>query len=140
MNAATSLDALLERAQSQSNTYLAFLSELLEAEIRERQRRNIEVRSKLARLPHKKTLQEFDFTFQPSIDEKLIKELATMAFVHRAENLILLGPPGVGKTHLAVALAIEALSHGISVYFTSLTRLIEDLKKAHKEQRLVESI
>lgn len=136
VNAATCLDALLERAQSQNHTYLAFLNELLEAELVERQRRNIEVRSKLARLPYKKTLEEFDFSFQPSIDEKLVKELATMAFVHRAENLILLGPPGVGKTHLAVALAIEALSHGISVYFTSLTRLIEDLKKAHKEQRL----
>jgi DNA replication protein DnaC len=63
----------------------------------------------------------------------LIRELATMAFVYRAENVIFLGPPGVGKTHLAVGLAIEALSQGMSVYFTSLSRLIEDLKKAHKE-------
>ncbi len=106
LNAASFLAALLERAQHQNSTYLEFLNDLLETELTEKQRRNIEVRSKLARLPYRKTLTEFDFTFQPSIDEKLIKELATMAFVHRAENVIFLGPPGVGKTHLAVALAI----------------------------------
>ncbi|SHM93725.1 IstB transposition helper protein [Caldanaerovirga acetigignens] len=136
LSASSFLDALLERAQRQNTTYLDFLNNLLETELAERQRRNIEVRSKLARLPYKKTLKEFDFTFQPSIDEKLIKELATMAFIHRAENVIFLGPPGVGKTHLAVALAIEALSYGISVYFTGLSRLVDDLKKAHKESRL----
>lgn len=136
LSAAAFLDALLERAQRENRTYLDFLNNLLETELAERQRRNVEVRSKLARLPYKKTLQEFDFTFQPNIDEKLIRELATMAFVHRAENVIFLGPPGVGKTHLAVALAIEALSQGISVYFTSLSRLIEDLKTASKESRL----
>lgn len=136
LNAGAILDALLERAQRENSMYIAFLNSILEAELTERQRQNIEVRSKLARLPYRKTLSEFDFTFQPSIDEKLINELATMAFVHRAENVILLGPPGVGKTHLTVGLAIEALSQGISVYFTSLTRLIEDLKKAHEECRL----
>jgi DNA replication protein DnaC len=136
LNAAVFIDALLERAQHENDTYIEFLNGLLEAELSERQRRNIEVRSKLARLPYRKTLKEFDFTFQPSIDEKLIRELATMAFVYRAENVIFLGPPGVGKTHLAVGLAIEALSQGMSVYFTSLSRLIEDLKKANKENRL----
>ncbi|RKL62599.1 AAA family ATPase [Thermoanaerobacteraceae bacterium SP2] len=136
LNAAAFLNVLLERAQRENSTYLALLNNLLETELAERQRRNIEVRSKLARLPYKKTLEEFDFTFQPSIDEKQIKELATMAFVHRTENVIFLGPPGVGKTHLAVAIAVETLSQGISVYFTSLSRLIEDLKKAHKESRL----
>lgn len=136
LNAVSFLEALLERAQRENTTYLQFLNSLLGAELVERQRRNIEVKSKLARLPYRKTLSEFDFTFQPSVDEKLIKELATMAFVHRTENVIFLGPPGVGKTHLAVALAVEALCQGISVYFTSLSRLIEDLKKAYKESRL----
>ena len=135
-NAAIYLDALLEKAQRENSTYIDFLNGLLEAEVVERQRRNMEVRTKLARLPYRKTLEEFDFTFQPSIDEKLIKELATMAFICRAENVIFLGPPGVGKTHLAIGLAIEALSQGISVYFSSLTRLIEDLKKAYEENRL----
>ncbi len=77
----------------------------------ERQRRNIEVRSKLSRLPHKKTLQEFNVLFQPSIDEKLVKELAGMAFIYRAENVVLLNPSDVDKTHLAVGLSMEALFH-----------------------------
>lgn len=135
--AAKYLDAFLERAQGENYTYLSFLNELLEAEVAERQRRNIEVRSKLSRLPHKKTLQEFDFNFQPGVDEKLVKELATMAFVHRAENVVLLGPPGVGKTHLAVGLSMEALSRGISVYFTTLMRMVEDLKRAYENQSLM---
>mgnify|MGYP000847677671 FL=1 len=135
-NAAVYLDALLEKAQRENRTYIDFLNDLLEAEVVERQKRNMEVRTKLARLPYRKTLDEFDFSFQPSIDEKMIKELATMAFIYRAENVILLGPPGVGKTHLAIGLAIEALSQGISVYFSSLTRLIDDLRKAYDENRL----
>ncbi len=136
LNAASLLDSLLERAQHKNSTYLDFLNELLETELSERQKRNIEVRFKLARLPYRKTLSEFDFTFQPSVDEKLIKELATMAFVHRAENVIFLGPPGVGKTHLAVALSVEALLQGIPVYFITLSKLIEDLKKGYEESRL----
>ena len=135
-NAAVYLDALLEKAQRENRTYIDFLNDLLEAEVVERQKRNMEVRTKLARLPYRKTLDEFDFSFQPSIDEKMIKELATMAFIYRAENVILLGPPGVGKTHLAIGLAIEALSQGISVYFSSLTRFIDDLRKAYDENRL----
>lgn len=135
-NAVVYLDALLEKAQRENRTYIDFLNDLLEAEVAERQKRNMEVRTKLARLPYRKTLAEFDFSFQPSIDKKLVKELATMAFIYRTENVILLGPPGVGKTHLAIGLAIEALSQGISVYFSSLTRLIDDLRKAYDENRL----
>jgi len=69
----------------------------LEAEIQEKKRRSEETRIKLSRLPHRKTLEEFDFGFQPSIDVKQIKELSTLAFVARKENVIFLGPPGVGK-------------------------------------------
>ena len=65
------------------------------------------VRTKLAHLPYRKTLEDFNFQFQPSIDERQVQELATMAFVNRAENLVLLGPPGVGKTHLAIAFTIR---------------------------------
>lgn len=90
-NAVVYLDALLEKAQRENRTYIDFLNDLLEAEVAERQKRNMEVRTKLARLPYRKTLAEFDFSFQPSIDEKLVKELATMAFIYRTENVILLG-------------------------------------------------
>jgi DNA replication protein DnaC len=100
------LDAKIEDAMHKEATYLGFLSELLNAEIQEKRRRSEETRIKLSRLPHRKTLEEFDFSFQPSIDVRQIKELSTLAFVARDENVIFLGPPGVGKTHLAVGLAM----------------------------------
>ncbi|ANB59665.1 istB-like ATP binding family protein [Anoxybacillus amylolyticus] len=134
--AAHMLDAELETAIHAQSPYLTFLNRLLDVEISERQRRNLEVRTKLAHLPYRKTLDEFDFSFQPSVDERLIRELGTMAFVARHENVLLLGPPGVGKSHLAVALAIKAIELGISVYFVSLTYMIEDLRKAYMENRL----
>jgi DNA replication protein DnaC len=134
--AALLLDAHLEAASHTQPTYLSFLNMLLDAELAERQKRNIEVRTKLAHLPYRKTLEQFDFAFQPSIDERMIRELATMAFITRQENVLFLGPPGVGKSHLAVALAVEAISQGISVYFVSLSHLIEDLRKAYAENRL----
>ena len=84
---------------------------------------------KAARIPAVKTLEEFDFSFQPSLNPKQLQELHTLAFVERGENLILLGPPGVGKTHLATAFAVEALRHGKTAYFITLAHFIEDLEK-----------
>lgn len=130
------LDATLEATAHKDGTYLSFLGELLQVELQERKRRSEETRIKLSRLPHRKTLEEFDFAFQPSIDVRLIKELSTLSFVARSENVILLGPPGVGKTHLAVGLAVQALRSGMTVYYTSLSQLITDLKKAAQQNRL----
>ncbi len=130
------LDAKLENAMHKDATYLSFLSELLEAEMKEKKRRSEETRIKLSRLPHRKTLEEFDFEFQPSIDVRQIKELSTLAFVARKENIIFLGPPGVGKTHLAVGFAMQALRSGMTVYYTSLAHLISDLKKAEQQDKL----
>ncbi|HQE25899.1 MAG TPA: ATP-binding protein, partial [Candidatus Atribacteria bacterium] len=133
---ALQLEALLERAQKEKQTYLSFLGSSLERELAFRQERKIEVKFRMAHLPYRKTLAEFDFSFQPSIDERLIRELAGLAFLERKENLLFLGPPGVGKSHLAVALGVEALLQGIGVYFTTLSHLLEDLKRAYKENRL----
>ena len=133
---ALQLDALLESAQKEKETYLSFLRNGLEAEISLRRERNIEVKFHMARLPYRKTLTEFDFSFQPSIEERVIRELAGLAFLERKENLLFLGPPGVGKSHLAVALGVEVLLQGFAVYFTSLSRLLEDLKSAYEENRL----
>lgn len=100
--AAELLDARLEDASHREPNYLDFLGELLDTEHQERKRRSEETRIKLSRLPNQKTLEEFDFSFQPSIDLRKIKELSTLAFAVRNENVIFLGPPGVGKTHLAI--------------------------------------
>ncbi len=89
-----------------------------------------------ARLPWVKTLEQFDFTFQPGIDRKIVRELAGLAFVERSENVILLGPPGVGKTHLAIALGVKAVDAGHRVLFMPLDRLIATLMKAKQENRL----
>lgn len=134
--AADLLAAQLERSLKAEDTYLAFLLELLSLEDTERKRRSTEKRVKMSRLPHKKTLAEFDFIFQPSIDKRQIDELQTLAFAARTENVILLGPPGVGKTHLAVGLAMQALESGMGVYYVSLSQLIADLKKAQEQNRL----
>lgn len=83
-----------------------------------------------------KTLEQFDFTFQPSLDRKLVRELAGLSFVERAENVILLGPPGVGKTHLAIALAVKSVEAGHRVLFLTLEELTTRLKRAAAEHRL----
>jgi DNA replication protein DnaC len=96
----------------------------------------MESRLKQARLPWVKTLEQFDFSFQPGIDRKVVRELAGLAFVERSENVILLGPPGVGKTHLAVALGVKAADAGHRVLFMPLDRLVATLMKAKLENRL----
>lgn len=134
--AAEVLDSQLETATRKEGTYLEFLNLLLDSEADERRRRSEETRLKLSRLPSRKTLSEFDFTYQPGLDERLVRELASLAFVQRQENVILLGPPGVGKSHLAIGLSTEAISQGMSVYFVSMSRLLTDLTKASREGRL----
>ncbi|EIQ43395.1 istB-like ATP binding family protein [Shigella sonnei 3226-85] len=102
----------------------------LQQEWNGRHQRGMESRLKQARLPWVKTLEQFDFTFQPGIDHKVVRELAGLAFVERSENVILLGPPGVGKTHLAIALGVKAVDAGHRVLFMPLDRLIATLMKS----------
>ena len=99
-----------------------------------------ETKMKLARFPVKKRFEDFDFEFQPSIDKAVITDLALLRFVYNAENVVFLGPPGVGKSHLAVALGIEAVKAGLSVYFANAGILIERLKKANSEGLLEDKI
>lgn len=86
--------------------------------------------------PIRKTLDEFDFEFHPSIDRAVIEDLGTLRFIHNAENIVLLGPPGVEKTHIAIALGMETVKAGFSVYFINIGILIENLKKANTERML----
>lgn len=96
----------------------------------------IEIRLRMARFPWLKTLEQFDFECQPSLDRKVVRELAGLSFVDRAENVVLLGPPGVGKTHLAIALGGKAVDAGSSVLFLTLETLIGRLIRARQENRL----
>ena len=133
---AAQCDALLEQAAKKDLGYRELLTEALACEWRGRKQKGTEVRLAQARLPWLKTLEQFDFAFQPSIDRKVVRELSTMSFVGRAENVVLLGPPGVGKTHLAIALAVKAAEEGHRILFMTLEQLMTKLNRARKENRL----
>ncbi|WP_456057552.1 IS21-like element helper ATPase IstB [Alicyclobacillus dauci] len=122
-----------EQASKENISYLEFLDNLLQEELRAKYERIILTRTRFARLPFQKTLEEFDFTFQPSVDERRMRDLATMHFLGHQENVIFLGPPGVGKTHLAAALGLEAIRQRHSVYFTTANELVESLEEAHEK-------
>jgi DNA replication protein DnaC len=132
----TQLDGVCEQAAKGDLDYQGFLARALDAEWRGRQQRGIESRLRLARFPWIKTLDQFDFEFQPSLDRKVVRELAGVSFLERAENVVLLGPPGVGKTHLAIALGIKAVEAGSSVLFLTLESLMGRLVRARHENRL----
>jgi|SRR5690554_5159888 len=130
------LDARLEEASRASLSYADFLADLLQVELDRRRERYMQARTRLAHLPFRKTLEQFDFAFQPSVDERLVRQLEQLTFVTEATNIILLGPPGVGKTHLAVALGLEAISKGYGVYFVTAHKVVDDLKQAYTDGRL----
>ena len=130
------VDAVAEEAAKHEWTYLAFLDRLLDLETRLAYERDVAMKTKLAHFPFLKTLDDFDFSFQPSINERQVRELATMRFLAHGENVLLLGPPGVGKTHLAIALGMAAIAQRNHVYFLTMVDLIEMLHKDAKEDRL----
>src|SRR2546428_6190647 len=133
---ADQIDAVCEQAAGKDLDYKSFLAQALETEYRGRFLRGTEARIKQARFPWVKTLDQFDFDFQPSLDRKLVRELAGLSFVERAHNVVLLGPPGVGKTHLAIALAMKAVEAGYSALFLTLEQLMTRLTRARHENRL----
>jgi len=124
------LPTLFETARQEQWTYEQFLTRAVGAEIEGRDHRATERRMAAAHLPTFKTLEAFEFAFQPSLSERLLWELADLSFVQTATNVIFLGPPGTGKTHLSIALTIKALAAGYSALFTTLTHLAEALDTA----------
>lgn len=124
------LDHHLRTANERELSPLEFLDALLADEITARQQISITVRTKLAHFPVVKTLDSFEFDAQVSLDRRVINELQTVAFVERAENVLLLGPPGVGKTHLAIGLGMRALQAGHRVYFLTAQDLLDQIRIA----------
>jgi DNA replication protein DnaC len=136
LTARAQLDSSAQRAAAETWSYSHFLGYLLEAELTERHRRTVAMNLQLARLPYLKRLSDFDFSAQPSIDRRLIDELATGRFLQEGRNLVLLGPPGVGKTHLAIALGVLTAELGYRVSFTTAIDLARRLTSAMTENRL----
>jgi len=134
------LDSLLDEAARRELTLRETLALLCEREIARRNERRIEMASKIAHFPAVRELDGFDFSAQPSIDQKQLRELATCRWVAHGDALLLLGPPGVGKTHLAIALGRAAIREGYSVLFTTAPALVAGLAKAHAEGRLEERL
>jgi len=126
------LPDIVKNAETQSKSHLSFLDELLEEEVSQKEQRRVETALRISGLPFIKTIDEFDFTFQPKLDRQKVNSLFDLTFVSRQENVVLLGPPGVGKTHLAVALAVKACQSGLSIYFTTMDDLIMKLEKDHQ--------
>ncbi len=122
----TRLETMLEQAAKKEPSYGDFLLDVLRAEVDERRSRYIRARLQLAHLPYVKTFDQFDFVFQPSIDERQIRELRTLRFIHEASNVIFLGPPGVNKTHLSVFLAEAAIRAGFGAYSITAHDLVDD--------------
>jgi DNA replication protein DnaC len=134
------LDAVLSEAARKEPTYLDFIDVLLSEELDAKQRKRVAMGIQIAHFPAVKLLEDFDFKAQPSVDNRLVKELATGRYVAEAENVLIFGPPGVGKTHLAIALGRAAVETGHSVLFVSATTLLAALAKAESEGQLKDKL
>ena len=129
------LQGVMKAAEEQGKSYLSFLDDLLEEEVAQKEQRRIETALKISGLPFIKSIDEFDFTFQPKLDRQKVMSLFDLTFIRQKGNIIFLGPPGVGKTHLAVSLALKACQAGITIYFTTMEDLINKLKKDYEAGR-----
>ncbi|QRF75050.1 transposase/IS protein [Thermoplasmatales archaeon] len=128
------IDNYLENARDRS--VIDVLDHLLSEEVKSKRSKRYETKLKYAGFPFRKTMEEFDFSFQKSIDMSVIDDLMTLRFVHNRENLVFLGPPGVGKTHLSVALGMRALQSDVSTYYISAVKLVQSLRKEYLRDRL----
>ena len=127
-HAASALDATLSAAVKQDTSAHAFLDKLLTAELDERDQRRVKTSLRLSNLPSGISLADFDFAFQPSVERSRIETLATGSWLKASETLLIQGPPGVGKTHLAVGLGVKAVEHGFSVQFYRFDELLVALR------------
>ena len=134
------LDSLLDEAAKHELSLREAVALLCERELGRRNERRVEMATNIAHFPTLRDLDSFDFSAQPSIDKQQVRELAACRWVAHGEALLLLGPPGVGKTHLAIALGRVAIREGYSVLFVTAPALVATLAKAHAEGRLEERL
>ncbi len=130
------LASMLSQAAKEQWTYLEFLDQILRREVDAKQGKRIQMGLQIAHFPCVRTIEGFDFSFQPSADERVIRELSTGNFIAHGENVLLFGPPGVGKSHLAIGLGRKVVEQGYSVRFTTATALLASLGKAESEGNL----
>jgi DNA replication protein DnaC len=131
---------LTEKASQNNLSYTEYLSLLFEEELKRRNDGTVKTKVNKARFPFIKTLEEFDFSFQPSLREKEIISLSSLEFIEKKENVIFLGPPGVGKSHLSVALGVKACIAKYRVMFITAQRLLEELMLSTKDGSLADKL
>jgi DNA replication protein DnaC len=134
------LEAVLQDAATKEMAYSDFLEQILSEEVAAKTQKNVAMRTAMARFPFVKPLETFDFGYQPSIDKKQVLQLASCHYIEHGDNVLVLGPPGVGKSHLAVALGLKAIENGYRVLFTTAAALIASLTKSHNEGKLDERL
>jgi DNA replication protein DnaC len=134
------LDSLLDEAARRDLTLREALAFLCDREVARKDERRVEMALKIAHFPCARELAGFDFAAQPSLDPHQLRELATGRWIAHGDALLLLGPPGVGKTHLAIALGREAIRQNYSVLFVAAPALVAALAKAHADGRLEERL
>jgi len=132
---AEQLAAALQHAETDKPSYTRFLHQLLSVEITATEQRRLDGRLRFASFPQHKTLEQFDYDAQPGLDRRLVDELATLGFIEEKANVLLIGPPGVGKTMLATALGLKAVQADYRVYYTTVADLVARTTRAAIEGR-----
>jgi len=134
------LEALVQEAAAKDLSYADFLDHVLGKEVESKTEKNIIMRTSLARFPFVKSLEAFDFSYQPSLDKKQLQQVTTCHFIEHGENIVILGPPGVGKSYLAIGLGLKAIVQGYLVLCTTAAVMIATLTRALTENRLEDKL
>ena len=134
------VDSIAQQCARQKVGYLDFLELLLEVELQERRERKVVMLQRFAGFPYRKSLEQFDHDFQPTVDRRLLRDLSKLRFLDHGENVLIVGPPGTGKTMLSIGLGLKVTENGRRVLFTTADDLVQALTRAFQENRLEEKL